>query len=38
MNNPDAPGFDGKIAALKGAIEHHVEEEETEGLPETSAS
>jgi hemerythrin superfamily protein len=30
MNNPDAPGFDGKVAALKGAIEHHVEEEEGE--------
>jgi hemerythrin superfamily protein len=30
MNHPDAPGFDGKVAALKGAIEHHVEEEEGE--------
>jgi hemerythrin superfamily protein len=30
MGHPDAPGFDGKVAALKGAIEHHVEEEEEE--------
>src|SRR3954470_7436014 len=30
LANPDAPGFDGKVAALKGAIEHHVEEEEEE--------
>ena len=28
MNHPDAPGFDGKVAALKGAVLHHVEEEE----------
>jgi hemerythrin superfamily protein len=33
MGNPDAPGFDGKVAALKGAIEHHVEEEEEELFP-----
>jgi len=30
LRDPDAPGFDGKVAALKGAIEHHVEEEEEE--------
>ncbi|MGZ3442494.1 MAG: hypothetical protein ACXVDD_23395 [Polyangia bacterium] len=29
----NAPGFDGKVAALKGAIEHHVEEEEDELFP-----
>jgi hemerythrin superfamily protein len=33
MEHPDAPGFDGKVAALKGAIEHHVEEEEDEFFP-----
>ena len=33
LSNPDAPGFDGKVAALKGAIEHHVEEEEEELFP-----
>jgi hemerythrin superfamily protein len=33
MSHPDAPGFDGKIAALKGGIEHHVEEEEEELFP-----
>ncbi len=27
------PGFDGVVAALKGAVEHHVEEEETEFFP-----
>ena len=30
MSNPDAPGFDGMVAAIKGAVEHHVEEEEEE--------
>lgn len=30
MDDPDAPGFDGKVAALKGAVLHHVEEEEEE--------
>lgn len=30
LQDPDAPGFDGKVAALEGAIEHHVEEEEEE--------
>jgi hemerythrin superfamily protein len=30
MQHPAAAGFDGKVAALKGAIEHHVEEEEEE--------
>ncbi len=33
MQDSDAPGFDGKVAALKGAIEHHVEEEEKEFFP-----
>jgi hemerythrin superfamily protein len=33
MGHPDAPGFDGKVAALQGAIEHHVEEEEGELFP-----
>lgn len=28
-----APGFDGHVAALKGAVEHHVEEEENELFP-----
>lgn len=27
------PGFDGHVAALKGAVEHHVEEEEDELFP-----
>ena len=30
MSHPDAPGFDGKVAAIKGAVEHHVDEEEDE--------
>src|SRR5690349_20234552 len=29
MQDPEAPGFDGKVAALKGAVLHHVEEEES---------
>jgi hemerythrin superfamily protein len=33
LGHPDAPGFDGKVAALQGAIEHHVEEEEEELFP-----
>jgi hemerythrin superfamily protein len=33
LQDPDAPGFDGKVAALKGAVEHHVEEEESELFP-----
>jgi hemerythrin superfamily protein len=33
IDHPDAAGFDGKVAALKGAIEHHVEEEEEEFFP-----
>src|SRR4051812_33219359 len=28
MRSTEEPGFDGKVAALKGAVEHHVEEEE----------
>src|SRR5690242_5141773 len=34
MGHEDAPGFDGKVAALKGAVLHHVEEEEGELFPE----
>src|SRR4051812_26773649 len=30
LSDLDAPGFDGKVAALKGVVEHHVEEEEDE--------
>jgi hemerythrin superfamily protein len=30
---PDVPGFGGAVAALKGAIEHHVEDEEGEAFP-----
>ena len=33
MSSTDEPGFDGKVAALKGAVEHHVEEEEGELFP-----
>ena len=33
MQSTSAPGFDGKVAALKGAVEHHVEEEESELFP-----
>jgi iron-sulfur cluster repair protein YtfE (RIC family) len=29
----DDPGVDGVVAAMKAAIEHHVEEEETEAFP-----
>jgi hypothetical protein len=29
----DDPGIDGVIAAMKAAIEHHVEEEESEAFP-----
>jgi iron-sulfur cluster repair protein YtfE (RIC family) len=30
---PDVPGFGAAVAALAGAIEHHVEEEEGEAFP-----
>jgi hemerythrin superfamily protein len=30
---PDTPGFGGIVAALKGAIGHHVEDEEGEAFP-----
>jgi hypothetical protein len=30
---PDTPGFGGLVAALKGAISHHVEDEEGEAFP-----
>jgi hemerythrin superfamily protein len=31
--DPDGPGFDGKLAALVGELRHHVEEEEQDLLP-----
>jgi len=34
MRSTEEPGWDGKVAALKGAVEHHVEEEENELFPE----
>lgn len=33
MESVEAPGFDGMVAALKGAVEHHVGEEEGELFP-----
>ena len=33
LHNTEAPGFDGIVAALKGCVQHHVEEEETEFFP-----
>lgn len=32
-SEPDAPGFDGKLAAMIAEIRHHVEEEEADLLP-----
>jgi hemerythrin superfamily protein len=34
LANPDSLAFGAKVAALRGAIEHHVEEEEGELFPE----
>jgi hemerythrin superfamily protein len=31
--DPDGPGYDGKLAALVGELRHHVEEEEQDLLP-----
>ncbi len=31
--DPDGPGYDGKLAAMVGELHHHVEEEEQELLP-----
>ena len=31
--DPEGPGFDGKLAALVGELRHHVEEEEQDLLP-----
>jgi hemerythrin superfamily protein len=31
--DPDGPGYDGKLAALIGELRHHVEEEEQDLLP-----
>ncbi|MDB4967340.1 MAG: Hemerythrin cation binding domain protein [Myxococcales bacterium] len=33
MNGTEKPGFDGMVAALMGAVKHHVEEEEEELFP-----
>jgi hemerythrin superfamily protein len=33
MNGTDKPGFDGMVAAIMGAVMHHVEEEEEELFP-----
>ena len=33
LQSTEAPGFDGIVAALKGCVEHHVEEEESELFP-----
>jgi len=33
LGSTTTPGFDGKVAALKGVVEHHVEEEENELFP-----
>jgi len=31
--DPESPGYDGKLAAMAGELRHHVEEEEQELLP-----
>ena len=31
--DPDDPGYDGKLAAMAGELHHHIEEEEQELLP-----
>lgn len=33
LSSTDAPGFDGIVAAIRGAVEHHVEEEEGNLFP-----
>lgn len=33
LDKRQSPGFDGAVAALKGCVEHHVEEEEMELFP-----
>jgi hemerythrin superfamily protein len=33
VEDPDGPGYDGKLAALIGELRHHVEEEEQDLLP-----
>lgn len=40
QEDPDDPGYDGKLAAMVGELRHHVEEEEQDLLPvlETKAS
>jgi hemerythrin superfamily protein len=36
VEDTEAPGFDGLVAAIKGAVEHHVDEEENEMFPEVN--
>ena len=33
LRSTSTPGFDGKVAALMGAVDHHVDEEENERFP-----
>lgn len=33
LDSVDNPGFDGLVAAIKGGVEHHVDEEENELFP-----
>ncbi len=33
LRSTTTPGFDGKVAALMGAVDHHVDEEENELFP-----
>jgi hemerythrin superfamily protein len=33
LASTDAPGFDGIVAAIRGAVEHHVDEEENQLFP-----
>jgi len=33
QEDPDGPGFDGKLAAMAAELKHHVEEEESDLLP-----
>jgi hemerythrin superfamily protein len=34
VEDTEAPGFDGLVAAIKGAVEHHIDEEEGAMFPE----
>ncbi|MES2644631.1 MAG: hemerythrin domain-containing protein [Myxococcota bacterium] len=33
LKNTSAPGFDGRVAAIRGALDHHIHEEENELFP-----